>query len=708
MFNIYIWVSAALALVFIILGIVVVTRNAHSRINRIFLAFSILIAGWLVTNYIGGDKNISPTLALIDNRLVFVFGILTAFSLMLFMKNLVSLKGNNLWNGLIVANILTAATCFTPLIVKEVERNVDTYTIIFGPLSSIYFLLLIVNLLASVSIAILARRKARGPVKPQVDTILASLAITLGAVIITNGLLPFLFNFYALVNAGSFFTTILVTGIAYSMIRHKLFDIRTFAVRAFAYSLTFAAASLIYMVPTFLLTAYIAGRTIDFSTLILLVPVTLITAFYFQPLKTYFNRATGKLFFRDYYEAQDVLDKLSSLLVGSVEVKQIEKESSLILKNALKPDFLRYLLIAENQDDDSNEILAILRKINDDMVVFDELDPVKGIKIRELFSKNDVSLAVRLRTQHEELGYMLLGFKQSGSAYSGNDKKLLRIVADEVAVGLQSALRFEEISQFNLTLQAKIEDATQEIRKANIKLRELDKTKDEFISMASHQLRTPLTAVKGYLSMVLEEDTGKIKKEQRDLLQRSFDGADRMVYLIADLLNVSRLQSGKFVIENKPTDLVKIVSAEVDQLQESAANHQIKLSFHKPDKFPERVLLDETKIHQVVMNFMDNAIYYTPAGGSVEVALSSTDKEIIYTVTDTGLGVPKAEQHHLFAKFYRAGNARKMRPDGTGLGLYMAKKVIIAQGGAVIFKSTEGKGSVFGFSFPLHKIEVKS
>jgi signal transduction histidine kinase len=107
------------------------------------------------------------------------------------------------------------------------------------------------------------------------------------------------------------------------------------------------------------------------------------------------------------------------------------------------------------------------------------------------------------------------------------------------------------------------------------------------------------------------------------------------------------------------------------------------------------------------MNFMDNAIYYTPKGGTIDIALQATDKEIIYTVTDTGLGVPKPEQHKLFSKFYRAGNARKMRPDGTGLGLFMAKKVIVAQGGAIIFKSEEGKGSTFGFSFPRHAVELK-
>src|SRR5207237_8425603 len=128
--------------------------------------------------------------------------------------------------------------------------------------------------------------------------------------------------------------------------------------------------------------------------------------------------------------------------------------------------------------------------------------------------------------------------------------------------------------------------------------------------------------------------------------------------------------------------------------------------YQKPENLPT-LKLDETTIRQVVMNFIDIAIYYTPAGGSVEVGLQASDHDITYTVTDTGLGVPKAEQHHLFTKFYRAGNARKMRPDGTGLGLFMAKKVIVAQGGALIFKSEEGKGSTFGFSFPRSTVEIK-
>jgi len=117
-------------------------------------------------------------------------------------------------------------------------------------------------------------------------------------------------------------------------------------------------------------------------------------------------------------------------------------------------------------------------------------------------------------------------------------------------------------------------------------------------------------------------------------------------------------------------------------------------------------MLDETKTRQVIMNLIDNAIYYTPSGGHIRIELQASDRAVELRVIDDGIGVPKAEQHHLFTKFYRAGNARKARPDGTGLGLFMAKKVIIAQGGSIIFESQENVGSTFGFSFPKSRTEA--
>ncbi len=317
------------------------------------------------------------------------------------------------------------------------------------------------------------------------------------------------------------------------------------------------------------------------------------------------------------------------------------------------------------------------------------LDKLKqAIPIKSLY-------VVKLQARDIMVGVMVVGSLSPVADFRSSEANLLARLSEALGIALDNRLLFEENQEILRQLQ-----------KTNVKLRELDKTKDEFISMASHQLRTPLTAVKGYLSMILEGDAGPVKKQEKEMVQKAFDAAQKMVYLIADMLNVSRLQTGKFIIENQPTDLAKLVEGEVSQLQGTASEKKLKLAYEKPSKFP-LMNLDETKIRQVVMNFLDNAIYYTPSGGSVTAELTASDGQVSFTVSDTGLGVPAAVQHHLFSKFYRADNARKMRPDGTGLGLFMAKKVVATQGGAIIFKSTEGKGSTFGFSFPRAGMELK-
>jgi signal transduction histidine kinase len=350
-----------------------------------------------------------------------------------------------------------------------------------------------------------------------------------------------------------------------------------------------------------------------------------------------------------------------------------------------------------------DELASALKNTSKRIVVYDELSGSNS-KLHLILQNLDVSVAVPLITKDGITGYLLLGPKLSGNIYTSQDIGVLGIAASELAVALQNAQRFEEIRDFNETLQDKITGATKELRSTNKKLVELDEAKDEFISMASHQLRTPLTSIKGYISMLIEGDLGKLNEQQKTALKEAFTSSQRMVFLIADFLNVSRIKTGKFVIEPKELDLSAMVKEELIQLKEMAESKHLELKYDPPHNFPT-VMLDDNKMHQVMMNIVDNAIYYTPQGGTITIQLYENDKEIIFKVIDTGIGVPKTEQHKLFTKFYRAGNARKARPDGTGLGLYMAQKIIVEQGGSMIFESIEGKGSTFGFRFPLAKIK---
>lgn len=492
---------------------------------------------------------------------------------------------------------------------------------------------------------------------------------------------------------------ITVVLVAYAIAYRGLFDIHFFVVRATAYLVTLFVMTFLLIVPVVL----IFGHFLDFhpnpKQFALVVLLSVCVLYILQYIRQLFDKLTTKIFFRHYYDPQEIFDKLSNVLVRTADISVVRSSTANILSEALKPHLLEYALFTDPKDKGG----GLAKTIRDNasagssMIMVDEIEG-RDKHLVNMLRDEGIALAVKLRTTHEDLGYMVLGHKQSGEIYTSRDERLLSAAADEIAISLQNAIRFEEIQRFNVTLQQKVDEATRKLRNTNDKLRTLDQTKDDFISMASHQLRTPLTSVKGYVSMVIDGDAGPINPMQRKLLDQSFTSAQRMVYLIADLLNISRLKTGKFVIETSPTNLAQITKDEISQLVETAKSRGLELTYDKPLNFPT-YMLDTVKIRQVIMNFVDNAIYYTPSGGHIHIELQDKPKSIELRVIDDGIGVPRSLQHHLFSKFYRAPNAQKARPDGTGLGLFMAKKVIIAQGGALIFESTEGKGSVFGFSF---------
>lgn len=294
-----------------------------------------------------------------------------------------------------------------------------------------------------------------------------------------------------------------------------------------------------------------------------------------------------------------------------------------------------------------------------------------------------------LASRDERLGMMIVGTTNPASGVPEFDKTLIERVTGAIGIAIDNAMLYEEL-----------QDATRRLRIANRHLKELDKAKDEFISMASHQLRTPLTSIKGYISMLLEGDAGKTSGKQREFLEYAYGGSQRMVNLISDLLNVSRMSAGRFFIEKHEADLTKIAASEVQQLQSHASDKKLKLTFIPPKRPLPLIQIDENKTRQVIMNFIDNAIYYTKQG-SITVSLEKNGDCACLKVKDTGIGVPPEARKKLFTKFFRAGNAQSARPDGTGLGLYLAKRVVEDQGGTIIFESAEGKGSTFGFRLPL-------
>ncbi len=510
--------------------------------------------------------------------------------------------------------------------------------------------------------------------------------------------------------------------VSFTIIKHRLFNIQLIIARTLAYLLVLGVSAAAFSFVVFTGSALLTnGARVTLAQQLLYTTAALTLAFVLPLLKKYFDRFSNRLFYRDAYDTQAFLDQFNKILVSTYELNPLLRKGVNVVVENMKSSYAMFGLketesspqrIVATADHPvfSEEAIAYVRsqtvRMRTKIIATDQLAP-KYEALQKMLLENNVAVIARLVSgtkTDEGSGYLVLGPKKSGNAYSTQDLRVIEIIANESVIAIQNAMRTEEIQNFNQTLQEKVNEATRKLRRANEKLKVLDETKDDFISMASHQLRTPLTSIKGYISMVLEEDAGKINPQQQQMLSQAFFSSQRMVYLIADLLNLSRLKTGKFIIDASPVNLGEVVEQEMVQLKETAASRGHVLDYVKPKDFPS-LMLDETKIRQVIMNFTDNAIYYTPNGGHIVVRLINNPHTVELRVEDNGIGVPKHEQPHLFTKFYRAGNARKARPDGTGLGLFMAKKVIVAQGGVLIFESGEGKGSTFGFSFAKNKLE---
>ncbi len=237
----------------------------------------------------------------------------------------------------------------------------------------------------------------------------------------------------------------------------------------------------------------------------------------------------------------------------------------------------------------------------------------------------------------------------------------------------------------------------------------LDEAKTSFISIASHQLRTPLTSMRWFSEMLLDGDAGDLSEDQKHFVDRIYQGVDRMINLVNLLLQIARVEMGRVKIEPVPLDLKLVTEGVVmtlqSQLKEKKQKVEVKSSMSEMPKIP----MDEDVAWQIIQNLLTNAIRYSPQKGIITVAIDVDweKQELVYSVKDRGIGIPADQQNRIFEKFYRADNAVKHVPEGSGLGLNLVKKLVSDWQGQIWFDSEEGKGSTFFFTVPLKGVRAR-
>ncbi len=594
------------------------------------------------------------------------------------------------WAGLIMGTEINARTAY-----KEV---------LLDPTVNIIYNMLLLGILGWIIANLWHMLKhGTGTLRAQTLYILTGTAIIVVPGIFFNMLLPIFGDFrYTWVGTGS--TIIWLGFISYAIVTQQLFDIRLVIKRTLVYSGVLLFTLAVYSMVIFFFTALFGGDA-SFTPKIFtanLIAAVLI-AVGFGPIQKYLTRTTDKYLFKGEYNAQTVLAELSEQLSNSVDIRQATQSLVTLVKKNMRLTHTAVIIFNEEnsqiivketiQDGYPDPSLLLLRPDNlllqevarnPEILISSELKRVcdvsgtepSHVQICQILltdlTKLQIAVTIPILLKGQAIGVFLVGEKLSGDLFSANDIEFLTIVATQTTNAIQKARFWEE-----------------------------DQLKSEFVSIASHELLTPTAAIKGYLSMILDDNMGEVDDKARAMLTKVFGSADRLAHLVEDLLNVSRIEGGRLKINKRVFSLVEQTQKAVDELQVNAKAKSLDLAFVADQHQLPPVYADADQIYRVLINLIGNAVKYTPQGWVRCYVTQPNATHLMFTVVDSGLGIPAEQQPHLFEKFFRADRREIYGIQGTGLGLYISKKVVELMGGEISLASTEGKGTTFYVTVPV-------
>lgn len=307
-----------------------------------------------------------------------------------------------------------------------------------------------------------------------------------------------------------------------------------------------------------------------------------------------------------------------------------------------------------------------------------------GVKEDKIFGNSMARLAKRPQT------------RELIKAINRGAKEVFRkeLILSKKKLVLETTTKFVIFEKKKIATLIILHDVTRE--------RLIEKLKSQFISVAAHQLRTPLSIIKWSLSMLIEEELGALTLRQKEILLKTNQTNERMIQLINDLLDVARIEEGRFVYQSEAVDFVELLQRLIKSFRPLAREKKINFEFDLNGiKGSMVVKADTEKLTLAISNLIENAISYTDPGGKIVLFLKKRNNQLELSIRDTGIGIPGNQHNRVFAKFFRGDNAVRMETEGTGLGLFIAKNIIEAHGGKIWFESARKKGTTFFFSLPI-------
>jgi len=714
-----------------ILAFVVFKNNPKSTTNRLYALLSTIISVWLVANYISLHPAFLTTSLFWIRVTIFIA---TPMTMMFFLlahtlPNARLQLSQRKLSAVLLTTLAVMIINISPYAFTAVELTDGTPRPTAGP-GIIPFATLVTVFNVMVFYVLFKKlREATGIKMVQLRLVMLGMTIMIGLLIATV-LIPAAFfgaNFF--VTFIPIYTLLFLGFVAYAIIRYRLMDIRALILRVLGFTVLSGSFFALYGLLIYRITSYFSRfgvSPLQHSILVIVAVALAMPAFHYFRLGL--RKLTDRFLFQSKTNYQEALVQLSRKLSGTIDIADVTATIMTAMKDYVRTQDVIIFLLDPKSDEylshgtsDGRAInfhlelthpLVSYIKTEPGIVLKDELafeleatkslDRVSAIEeVTNSLTWLDAAAVLPLLVNKKLTGLIILGDKQSGEPYLQDDITFLNSFSPQAAVALENARLYQESLAFSRKLEIEVEHATHELAVANDQLRDLDKAKSEFLSIASHQLYTPLTALRGYLSMIKEGDFGRVPPKQKpvyDILEKS---SARLISLIRELLDISRIESGRLELNLESIDLAAMSAALIKDLLPNAINKDLDLLFKPPTTKLPHVIGDRQRLRQVMLNFIDNAIKYTDQG-EVIVTVTLDHQYLVFAVTDTGRGLEESEISKLFTKFTRVGGAAQSNTEGTGLGLYVARQIVEEMHGTVDVTSPGlGRGSTFSMHIPI-------
>ncbi len=734
MYSFFIFSAIFNALISLCLGIFVLSKNINSRVNKIFAFLCLSVAVWSFF-YIGWPLSRDAESTLFWFRLLHIGASFTPIAYFHFVTSWLGIEKKGRV-AIVIGYVLSFIFSFLSFSPYFIMGMVPKFQMRFwaepGIIYHFYLLYFFFYFVSSSVLLYLSYKKSFGIKKKQV------FYITLGTIFSiiggsTNYFLWYDINIppYGNILAGSF-----VIFSAYAIIRYRFMDIRIVAKRSFMYFSSALFTFFFLSLSLWLFESFFSGYS-GFSLSVASAVLAAVFTIIFYYLEVLLKDLADKRFFSDIHnyeetvrvvaqeltrhnDAGEIADLIFDTIKKTIPVRRIGVFSlmggdflsvryqaikisgfdKIRCQKILKDDFfIKYL-----EKTSSPLVTEELPFLSETSAYFKNKNQLLGVALR--MNECKASVCLPLMVDNKVAGMVLLGRKLSGDSYNKEDLMLLSTLADQAGIALNNAMLYQCIKKFGKELQGKVDEQTKELKKKAEELEEKNKNlnkllgvKNEFLKIVNHQINTPLSIIKNSVFMVRNKSFS---------VEKGLSFVEKGAKRIDDVLNEfwKAFYVGGEGVKLKPRkiDLVRLASKTIKDYAtaDKIKDGRIVINFIKDDKIP-LVKADPVQLSQVFGNLIDNSLCYTKSG-SIDVNIKRSDNFIKVFVSDTGQGIEKNDIKHIFEKFFRSAAAKKTQPSGSGLGLYIIKKIVEAGGGVMKLERTEvDKGTTFSFTVPIWK-----